>query len=231
MCIFENLAIDNMGDNYTLQFELTYPTTADIVDATGDPFNVGGRPLSVKFTGLNTLNPEYQPFSAVVSIWDDALDEPAGGSVAPPAVSCSVSLVGAMGVTLEGNTEVAVVNGVATFDDLQVTGMATDAQLVVTCNDDQDFMHMGTSDNFNVHPFPRTGNLKDAKTDFTYEGQAKGVQKVLAAFAKALANEKGARTDRHGHFIFEEEEEEEDETATDPVILTAENIASWPISF
>merc|ERR1719369_2409806 len=25
MCIFENLAIDSMGDNYTLQFELTYP--------------------------------------------------------------------------------------------------------------------------------------------------------------------------------------------------------------
>ena len=109
LCTFENLAIDTMGDNYTLQFEVTYPTTADIIGATSQSFDVGGRPLSVKFTGLNTLNPEYQPFTAVVSIWDDSLDAPAEGGVAPPAVSCSVSLVGASGVELEGTTEVSVV--------------------------------------------------------------------------------------------------------------------------
>merc|ERR1712173_70710 len=96
---------------------------------------------------------------------------------------------GASGVQLEGTTEVAVTDGVATFDDLQVTGMATGAQLVVSCKDDQDFMHMGTSEDFNVHPYPRTGNLKDAKTAFTYSGNAKNVQKVLAAFANALGME------------------------------------------
>jgi hypothetical protein len=42
--------------------------------------------------------------------------------------------------------------------------MATGAQLVVSCKDDKDFMHQGTSDDFNVHPYPRTGNLKDATT-------------------------------------------------------------------
>ena len=109
MCTFENLAIDSMGENYTLQFDVTYPTTADIVGVASQMFDVGGRPLSVKFTGLNTLNAEYQPFTAVVSIWDDALDSPAEGAVAPPAVSCSVTLVGASGVALEGTTEVAVV--------------------------------------------------------------------------------------------------------------------------
>ena len=109
MCTFDNLAIDSMGENYTLQFDVTYPTTADIVGVASQMFDVGGRPLSVKFTGLNTLNAEYQPFTAVVSIWDDALDSPAEGAVAPPAVSCSVTLVGASGVALEGTTEVAVV--------------------------------------------------------------------------------------------------------------------------
>jgi len=145
LCTFENLAIDAMGENYTIQFEVTYPTTADVVGIETQPFNVGGRPLSVKFTGLNTLNAEYQPFTAVVNIWDDALDEPAGGAVAPPAVSCSVTLVGATGVQLEGTTEVPVVDGVASFDDLQVTGMTTGAQLIVSCKDDKDFMHMGSS--------------------------------------------------------------------------------------
>jgi len=230
MCQFENLAIDMMGDNYTLQFDLTYPTTAQIVGVTSQPFNVGGRPLSVKFTGLNTLNPEHQPFTAVVSIWDDALDEPAGGAVAPPAVSCSVTLVGASGVTLAGTTEVAVTDGVATFDDLQITGMAVGAQLVTSCKDDQDFMHMGTSDDINVHPFPRTGNLKDAKTAFTYNGNAKNVGKVLNAFANAIQKEGGSTRVFDWEFAEEEETEEDSPAPVTSINLTERDFASWPIS-
>ena len=119
--------------------------------------------------------------------------------------------------------------GVATFDDLQVTGMATGAQLVVSCKDDQDFMHMGTSDDFNVHPFPRTGNLKDANTGFTYKGTAKNVQKVLAAFANALGKEGGPQA-KSGQFNFEEDEDVEEATVMEPVILTADDFAAWPIS-
>jgi len=226
-CEFENLAITSMGENYTIQFDLTYPTTADIIPAVSQSFDIGGRPLSVKFTGLNTLNPEYQPFTAEVSIWDDALDSAAEGGVAPPAVSCSVSLAGASGVELEGTTEVAVVGGVATFDDLEVTGMAVGAKLIVSCKDNDDFMHTGTSEDFNVHPYPRTGNLKDANTGFTYEGKSGGVKKVLDAFANALTKE-GGRTGKSGIYNFEEDEEEE-ETAQKPVLLTAADFASWPI--
>ena len=117
-------------------------------------------------------------------------------------------------------------DGVATFDDLQVTGMATGAQLVVSCKDDQDFLHMGTSDDFNVHPFPRTGNLKDAKTGFTYNGDAKNVGKVLTAFANALQKEEGSKPK-----AFEESVNmtEEDTEIHARVILSAEDIATWPI--
>jgi len=229
MCEFDNLAIDSMGENYTIQFDLTYPTTADIVGVTSQAFDVGGRPLSVKFTGLNPLNAEHQPFTAVVSIWDDALDEPAGGAVAPPAVSCSVTLVGASGVTLEGTTEVTVTDGVATFDDLQVTGMAVGAQLVVSCKDDDDFMHMGTSDDFNVHPYPRTGNLKDAKTAFTYSGNAKNVGKVLNAFANAIQKEGGSTREFDWDWAEPINETEEETEGPSRVILTEEDFASWPI--
>jgi len=228
MCQFENLAIDKTGENYTMQFDLTYPTTAEIVGIESQPFDVGGRPLGVRFTNLSTLNPEHQTFTAVVSIWDDALDEPAGGAVAPPAVSCSVTLVGASGVTLEGTTEVAVVDGIATFDDLQITGMAVGAQLVTSCKDDQDFMHMGTSDDINVHPFPRTGNLKDAKTAFTYNGNAKNVAKVLNAFANAIEKEGGSTRVFDWEFANETEEEPEEDRPA-PVILTDADLSSWPI--
>jgi hypothetical protein len=231
MCIFENLAVDSMGENYTIQFDVTYPTTADIAGAASQSFNVGGRPLSVKFTGLNTLNAEYQPFSAVVSIWDDALDEPADGAVAPPAVSCAVTLVGASGVQLEGTTEVAVVGGVASFDDLQITGAATGAQLVVSCKDNDNFMHMGTSEDFNVHPYPRTGNLKDAKTGFTYKGSAKDVKNVLTAFANALQDD--AAADQKSVFSFDDfsfdEAASEEASTQSPVFLTSNDFAAWPI--
>ena len=30
LCTFQDLGLDTMGDNYTVQFELVYPTTADV---------------------------------------------------------------------------------------------------------------------------------------------------------------------------------------------------------
>ena len=62
----------------------------------------------MKFTGLDLLNPENQPFTAVVSIWDEALDSVAVGGVAPSAVTCTIALTGVSGVELEGTTEVTV---------------------------------------------------------------------------------------------------------------------------
>ena len=120
-------------------------------------------------------------------------------------------------------------DGVATFDDLQITGMAVGAQLVTSCKDDQDFMHMGTSDDINVHPFPRTGNLKDAKTAFTYNGNAKNVGKVLNAFANAIQKEGGSTRVFDWEFSEEEETEEDSPVPVDAVILTDRDIASWPI--
>ena len=111
ICEFDNLAIDAMGNDYVINFCLTYGSDS-VADVESTPFHVGGRPLSVKFTGLNTLNPAGTPFSAVVSIWDEALDEEAASSVAPLAASCTVSLsaaAAASGATLSGTTQVSVV--------------------------------------------------------------------------------------------------------------------------
>ena len=128
---------------------------------------------------------------------------------------------------LKDRFEICVLGGIATFDDLEVTGMVVGAQLIVSCKDDDDFMHMGSSEDFNIHPYPRTGNLRDANTGFTYHGKSTGVKKVLDAFANALKNE-GGRSDKSGIFNFGEDEEEE-ETAQAPVILSATDFASWPI--
>merc|ERR1712013_141288 len=102
LCQFEDMAIDTMGHDYELTFSLTYGSDS-VEDATSAGFDVGGRPLSVKFTDLDILNPEGAPFSAVVAVWDD------------------------------------------------------------------DFNHVGASGDFNVHRYPRTGNLKETSQKFSFK--------------------------------------------------------------
>jgi len=89
---------------------------------------------------------------------------------------------------------------------------------------------MGTSEDFNVHPYPRTGNLKDAKTAFTYNGNAKNVGKVLNAFANAMQKE-GNNNGRVFEWDWDESENETQEDAERPgrVILSEEDFATWPI--
>ena len=36
LCTFQDLGLDTMGENYTVQFELVYPTTADVTPVTSE---------------------------------------------------------------------------------------------------------------------------------------------------------------------------------------------------
>jgi len=188
ICAFEDMAIDAMGFDYALTYTLTYGSDS-VEDASSRVFDVGGRPLSVKFTNWSTLNPEGSPFSAEVSVWDDALDVEAGAEVAPVAATCTISLgVDAIsaGATLEGTTEVPVVDGKASFDDLEVMGSVVGSQLTVSCSDADNFSHVGTSGDFNVHPFPRTGNLKETHQKFTFKGDGAALSNIIKAVADLI---------------------------------------------
>merc|ERR1712013_716600 len=164
LCQFEDVAIDTMGHDYELTFSLTYGSDS-VEDATSAGFDVGGRPLSVKFTDLDTLNPEGAPFSAVVAVWDDALN---------------------MKAALSGVTEVAVLDGEANFAELEVTGEVTGSQLMVSCSDADDFNHVGASGDFNVHRYPRTGNLKETSQKFSFKGDGQKLKNVMAAMGDFL---------------------------------------------
>jgi len=187
VCAYENLAVDTMGEDYALLFTLTYPTTASVSDVTSANFNVAARSLSVKFTGLNVLNPENTPFSAEVAVWDNAMDEEAATDVAPSDATCTIALgPGATGATLAGTTEVPIVDGKANFDDLQVTGTVTAGALLVVCSNSGDFNAGVTSDDFNIYPAPVTGDLKTTSNAFTFLGQMDDVQTVVDAFTAFL---------------------------------------------
>ena len=110
ICAFTDLGVDTTGNNFTIEFALTYPTTTDISPVESLPFDVGGRPLSIKVTSLPSLQPQNETFTATVEIWDDALDIPAESSSLPStSVSCSVELQGDSTVTLVGSTTATVV--------------------------------------------------------------------------------------------------------------------------
>jgi len=188
LCQFENIAIDTMGHNYELTFSLSYGSDS-VEDATSAAFDVGGRPLSVKFTDLDILNAEGAPFSAVVAVWDDALDMKAALDVAPLTATCTISLspdAVAAGAELSGVTEVAVVDGEANFSELEVTGEVTGSQLMVSCSDADDFSHNGTSGDFNVHRYPRTGNLKETNQKFSFKGDGQKLKNVIAAMGEFI---------------------------------------------
>jgi len=76
---------------------------------------------------------------------------------------------------------VAVVDGEANFADLEVTGEVTGSQLMVSCSDADDFSHVGASGDFNVHRYPRTGNLLNTKQKFSFNGDGQKLKNVISA--------------------------------------------------
>ena len=189
-CSFESLAVDTMGDNYTIQFSLTYPSLSQEMTAiTSDPFSVGGRQFSVRFTQLATLNAMEQPFSAEVTVWDDALDMPAAADVLPSGVSCTVTLMGVTGASLNGTLEVPLMSNLAQWSDLVVDTSVTGAMLGVDCvNDGQYFQETGFSDYFNVHPYPKIGEVKTRDAELGYSGDKEHVEGVITALIGIMTN-------------------------------------------
>jgi len=186
LCVFENLAIDTMGEGYQLQFELTYPVSS-IPAVVSDPFDVGSRPLSAKFTYLKTLNPMHENFTTVVTVWDDALDMPADASIIPVDIKCTVYILGVEGVDLMGTLEVSVVDGNATFSDLKIEDTVTNGHLAANCEDPVDYLAVALSEPFNVHPYPKTGIMRDASSAFTFTGSITDVDGVLNAFLGTIS--------------------------------------------
>merc|ERR1719180_57744 len=111
--------------------------------------------------------------------------QPALPLTSAAAISPSPDAVAA-GAELSGVTEVAVVDGEANFAELEVTGEVTGSQLMVSCSDADDFSHVGASGDFNVHRYPRTGNLKETNQKFSFKGDGQKLKNVIAAMGEFI---------------------------------------------
>jgi len=219
LCVFEKLVVTEEGEGYSIQFDLTYPGTETvIIPAVTELFDVEARKLSAKFTELATLNPLNTPFPAVVTIWDDAKDMPADPSEIPADITCSVTVISHNDVQLNGTTDgVPVVDGEAVFA-LESEEVISNAKLGANCeNPSLTFQSVAISDYFNVHPYPKTGAVRDATAAFTYDGTINEVNKVLTALADIV----GATIDTSNR-----RKRSVEEKAT--FAFSEEDMASWP---
>merc|ERR1719350_974003 len=183
---FNDIYIGQAGDDYVLQFEVSYPVTT-VAPATSLPFNVAGRPLGIQFTEEAPLVAQNSTFSVTATIWDDALDQAAEPSVlAAHSWDCSIALVNG---TLNGTTEIVVGPGdnMATFDDIMVEEAGLSYDLEVTCvSSDGGIYLTAQSQPFHVHDYPEVGMLRETDVRFTFNGPLKKVEGILSNFNSAM---------------------------------------------
>ena len=121
---------------------------------------------------------------------------------------------------LNGTLEVAVIDGNATFSDLEISEPVTNGHLSVDCQNPLDYLAIALSEPFNVHPYPKTGTLKDITADFTYSGSIYEVYSVLDALALSSNTESGyAPIDRRVN---------KGDQVRQTYRITPEDISFWP---
>ena len=61
--------------------------------------------------------------------------------------------------------------------------------MAVDCsNPTGEFLAVAISDVFNVHPYPKTGNVRDATAAFTFDGPYEEVSNVLSALGNTMGS-------------------------------------------
>merc|ERR1719282_1405874 len=134
---FGEMVIDKAGDDYILEFSVTYPTDTSLPTVQSMPFSVAPRPLGLRFDADSEppLRKENSTFKVVAEIWDEALDEMASSSVLSSFTwQCTISLLKGVG-NLTGTTEVTVKAGKskAGFMDLSLDTPGVNFELKVDC--------------------------------------------------------------------------------------------------
>ena len=109
-------------------------------------------------------------------------------------------------------------DGNATFTDLEIPETVSNGQLGANCATDATavFLSYSISDAFNVHPYPRTGRVRDATAAFTYTGSIDDISDVIASLEATMGATAPARYRRSA------------QPAPSTYKITMEDMASWP---
>ena len=173
VALFGDVSIDQAGDDYVLEFSVTYPVGTTLPTVQTMPFSVGPRPLAIKFETEPPLRRENSTFATSAIIWDEAVDkEASAGVLSSYTWECTVSLVNGQG-NLTGTTQVTLATGVnkASFPDLVLTTSGTNYNLMVECySPEASTLVSALSLPFHVHAYPDTWVTRQTSTEFKFTG-------------------------------------------------------------
>ena len=187
LATFDQLFVDSMGEDYQLEFSISYPATS--INATqSNVFSVGRRPLGLKINKFNILQPQNTSFAVNASIWDMALDLEATADVLVDDFECTASFNNG---NFSGTTMVTVMAGdsLVMFDDLIIENMSLNNKMTIDCfGNATSTSLLATSDMFHVYDAPKTGLKTVTDTAFTYEGKLGNVQSLIEAFDSSMGS-------------------------------------------
>ena len=114
--------------------------------------------------------------------------------------------------------------GNATFSDLEIPESLTNAMLAADCsNSNGEFLSLTISEVFNVHPYPKTGTVRDLNAAFVYNGPIDNLDGVLDAFSSSLGVSMGSSA---GASMVKSVKTFAMPTAT--FTITSEDMSFWP---
>jgi len=186
---FSDLFVSKMGSGYIMEFEVTYPAGTGLPAVEGIPFDVGPRPLGLRFHDEPLLRKENTTFDVFIKIWDEALNKPAGkNTLATFNWDCQIFLSTGQG-NLTGSTNGTIAAGKNTgmFTDLILTDAGLNYDLQAECFSPEAGKTVTVrSAPFHVHDYPETGLLRKTATAFKYKGPFEQVAKVIKAYTNGI---------------------------------------------
>lgn len=186
---FSDLFVTKMGSGYIMEFEVTYPAGTGLPAVEGIPFDVGPRPLGLRFHDEPLLRKENTTFDVFIKIWDEALNKPAGkNTLATFNWDCQIFLSNGQG-NLTGSTNGTIAAGKNTgmFTDLILTDAGLNYDLQAECFSPEAGKTVTVrSAPFHVHDYPETGLLRKTATAFKYKGPFEQVAKVIKAYTNGI---------------------------------------------
>jgi len=184
---FPNLFFTQAGPGYVIQFEVTFPTTANMAVNT-TIFDVGARPLGIKLQkNPEAGRPGNRNFAVRGIIWDEALNQAADEEVLT-GLSWSCDLLPAeKTITLEGDTvcEVTPGTGAIVFEAVKIPELGPNQAFRVDCFSPEYFAKpviSVQSDPFSVYDFPETALLRKTDAVISFEGPYDMVEAAIVAF-------------------------------------------------
>jgi len=191
---FTGLYLSLEGTGYQLEFKILYPYDLTLPPVESIEFDMGPRPLGVKFDTLDLFIPNADTLNVTFNIWDLGVDVLATSDVLGTQTwTCDLTFSINIPVTIVGSTTSSITQAGGTTGLFSVSfkGSALNAVLVTTCQSPETGRSItGSSNSFTLFPGSSddTGLLRQTTLALLYNGPYTAIESVVDAFNSELGS-------------------------------------------